>query len=177
LTPQDGREKVQVVSRLKVQFAHGLASSPYGNKARLFAEHFDALTPVMNTGDLESCVKVHEEALATFRPDVLIGSSFGGAVVMRLLERGAWKGPTLLLAQAARHYLPACRIPEGVRVLLVHAPEDEVVDIAGSRALAKTGTPGRVELIEVDDDHALAKITASGELLRFVRRAADVLET
>jgi hypothetical protein len=176
LTPQAGREKVRVVSRLKVQFAHGLASSPYGNKARLFAEHFDALTPVMNTGDLESCVKVHEEALTTFRPDLLIGSSFGGAVVMRLLERRVWKGPALLLAQAARNYLPGCRIPEGVRVLLVHAPEDEVVDIEGSRALARTGTPGLVELIEVEDDHALAAITASGELLRLVQRAAGVPE-
>jgi predicted esterase len=164
------------VARLKVQFAHGLASSAYGNKARLFAEHFDALTPVMNTADLDSCVRVHEEALATFRPDVLIGSSFGGAVVVSLLERGVWRGPTLLLAQAARYYLPQCRIPDGVRVLLVHAPQDEVVDIEGSRALARTGTPGLVELIEVEDDHALAAITASGELLRLVRRVAGVSE-
>jgi hypothetical protein len=61
-------------------------------------------------------------------------------------------------------------------VLLVHAPEDEVVDIEGSRALAKTGTPGLVELIEVEDDHALATITANGELLRLVRRAGGLFD-
>jgi hypothetical protein len=176
LTRQGSREKVPPVSRLKVQFAHGLESSPLGNKARLFAQHFDALTPEMDTRDLASCVEVHRAAIASFRPDLLIGSSFGGAVVVALLERGLWRGPTLLLAQAARYYLPNCKLPEGVRVTLVHSPEDEVVDIEGSRALAKTGSPELVELIEVDDDHGLTGITASGELLRFVRRAAGVAE-
>lgn len=175
LTAPRSHEKVPVVSRLKVQFAHGLESSPHGNKARLFAQHFDAVTPAMDTRDLESCVEVHRAALEVFRPELLIGSSFGGAVVVRLLERGLWRGPTLLLAQAARSYFPECRLPEGVRVTLVHAPEDTVVDIAGSRALAKTGSPELVELIEVHDDHALAKITANGELLRFVQRAVGAL--
>jgi alpha/beta superfamily hydrolase len=126
----------------------------------------------MDTRSLELCVRVHEEALAKFRPELLIGSSFGGAVAVALLERGVWRGPTLLLAQAARHYMPNCRLPDGVRVTLVHAIEDEVVDVEGSRALAKTGTPELVELIEVHDDHALTALTDNGELLRLVRHAA-----
>jgi hypothetical protein len=162
------------VSRLRIQFAHGLASTPLGNKARLFAQHFDALTPEMDTSNLESCVRVHEAALASFRPDLLIGSSFGGAIAVALLERGLWRGPTLLLAQAARYYMPSCRLPDGVRVTLVHAPQDEVVDVEGSRALAKTGTPELVELIEVDDDHALTALVANGQLIELVRRAAGV---
>jgi hypothetical protein len=56
-------------------------------------------------------------------------------------------------------------------VTIVHAVEDEVVDVEGSRALAKTGTPALVELIEVDDDHALTALTESGELIRLVHRA------
>jgi alpha/beta superfamily hydrolase len=105
---------------------------------------------------------------------LLIGSSFGGAIAVTLLERGVWRGPTLLLAQAARYYTPACRLPDGVRVTIVHAPQDEVVDVEGSRALAKTGTPELVELIEVDDDHALTALTANGKLIELVRRAAGV---
>jgi alpha/beta superfamily hydrolase len=160
------------VSRLRIQFAHGLASSPHGNKARLFAEHFDALTPEMDTSDLESCIRVHELALASFRPDLLIGSSFGGAVAVALLERGLWRGPTLLLAQAARYYTPSCRLPDGIRVTLVHARQDEIVDIDGSRALARTGTSELVELIEVDDDHQLTALAATGDLIHIVNRAA-----
>lgn len=160
------------MSGLRVQFAHGLESSPQGNKARLFAEHFQASTPVMNTSDFETCVRVHTAELEAFRPDVLVGSSFGGAVVAALLQRGLWRGPTLLLAQASRHYLPAACLPEGVRVILVHAHDDPIVDVADSRALAQTGTKALVELIEVDDDHALSEFTRSHELLAVIRRLA-----
>jgi predicted esterase len=161
-------------SNLRVQFAHGLESSPQGIKARRFAEHFVAETPAMNTLDFESCVAVHAATLERFRPDVLVGSSFGGAVVVALLERGLWRGPTLLLAQAAENYRPGARLPEGVRVLLVHARQDAVVPVEHSRALAKTGTPALVELIECDDDHPLTALVESGELIELVRRVAEL---
>lgn len=157
---------------LRVQFAHGLESSPQGAKARLLAEHFVAETPAMNTRDFESCVELHAATLARFRPDVLVGSSFGGAVVVALLERGLWRGPTLLLAQAAEHYRPGVQLPEGVRVLLVHARQDAVVPVEDSRKLARTGTPSLVKLIECDDDHALTQLVTSGGLLELVKRVA-----
>jgi predicted esterase len=165
---------MRAMTNLRVQFAHGLESSPQGNKARLFAQHFEARTPSMDTSDFESCVRVHAAELIGFRPDLLVGSSFGGAVAVALLQRKLWAGPTLLLAQASRHYLPDPRLPEGVRVTLVHAFEDEIVDAADSRALAKTGTPALVELIEVDDDHALAKLVQTGELIALMKRAAEL---
>jgi len=160
-------------SQLRVQFAHGLESSPHGNKARLLAQHFLTETPAMNTRDFESCVALHAGTLMRFRPDVLVGSSFGGAVAVALLERGLYRGPTLLLAQAAVLYRPAARLPQGVRVLLVHAPQDEVVPFAGSRQLAATGSPGLVELLEREDDHALSRLVASGELIELVKRTAQ----
>ena len=36
----------------------------------------------------------------SFRPDVMVGSSFGGAVVLELIQRGIWSGPALLLCPA-----------------------------------------------------------------------------
>jgi predicted esterase len=158
--------------RPRVQFVHGLESSPQGTKARLFAAHFDARTPAMDTADFEACVRVQAEELARFRPDVLVGSSFGGAVVVALLQRGLWRGPTLLLAQAAAHYGLELRLPENVRVWLVHGLRDDLVPIEESRALARTGTPGLVSLLEPDDDHPLSATVASGRLLELVRELA-----
>jgi pimeloyl-ACP methyl ester carboxylesterase len=114
---------------------------------------------------------VHAGTLARFRPDLLIGSSFGGAVVVALLERHLWRGPTLLLAQAAVHYKPNAHLPPDVRVTLVHARQDTVVAIEDSRVLAATAADTS-ELIECDDDHALTHLVASGELIALVRRAA-----
>ena len=157
---------------LRVQFIHGLEGSPQGAKARLLAEHFEARTPTMDTNDFEACVQVQAEALAEDQPDVLIGSSFGGAVAVALLAKGDWRGPTLLLAQAAIHYDPNARLPENALVWIVHGIRDELIDIEQSRRLAATGTPACVRLIEVDDDHPLHESVASGALIRWTTELA-----
>jgi hypothetical protein len=160
------------VERLRVQFVHGLEGSPQGSKARTLAAHFDACTPAMDTGDFDGCVRVQARALEEFRPDVLVGSSFGGAVAVALLQQGLWRGPTLLLAQAALRRGLEPRLPEGVRVWLVHAVQDELVPVEDSRALARSGTPGLVRLLAVDDDHPLHETVASGRLVQLVREIA-----
>jgi hypothetical protein len=156
-----------------VQFAHGLESSPQGNKARLLDQHFTALTPSMNTRDIEGCIDVHARALREFRPHVLVGSSFGGAVALALLTRGLFTGPTLLLAQAGLRYFPGAGLPPAVAVTLVHARADDVVDFADSLQLAQTGSADRVQLLARDDDHALTTLCASGELVTLVSALHD----
>jgi predicted esterase len=158
-------------STLRVQFAHGLEGSPNGAKARLLARHFEARTPAMDT-HFEACVELHARTLESFRPDVVVGSSFGGAVVVELLKRNLWRGPTLLLAQAALRRDPSARLPEGVPVWIVHGLRDELIDVEESRALARSGSPERVRLLEVDDDHALHGLVASGDLVLRVRELA-----
>ena len=157
---------------LRVQFIHGLEGSPQGAKARRLAAHFDAHTPAMDTSDFEASVATQAAALETFAPEVLVGSSFGGAVAVALLERGLWRGPTLLLAQAAVHYDPNARLPQDVTVWLVHGLRDTLLDVEDSRRLAATGSPDRVRLIEVDDDHPLHDSVARGDLVDWVRGIA-----
>lgn len=154
---------------LRVQFVHGLEGSPQGAKARLLAEHFDACTPAMDTSDFEACAALHARVLGEFRPDVLVGSSFGGAVAVALLQREQWVGPTLLLAQAAVRRGLAPRLPEGVPVWLVHGSGDTLVDPEDSRVLARTGSPALVRLLEVEDDHALHASVRRGDLVEWVR--------
>ena len=161
------------MARLRVQFIHGLEGSPQGNKARLLARHFEALTPAMDTSDFEACVAVQADALAAFRPDVLVGSSFGAAVAVELLQRDLWRGATLLLAQAALRRDPHAELPPGVPIWLVHGLRDELIDIEDSRRLAATGSPEWVVLHEVDDDHPLHETVASGRLVELVRALAE----
>ena len=163
----------RIASRPRVQFVHGLEGSPQGAKARLFAAHFEACTPAMDTADFDACVSVHAETLRDFAPDVIVASSFGGAVAVELLRSGAWRGPTLLLAQAAVKRDREARLPAEVPVWLVHGRDDVVIDVADSRALASTGDPKWVRLFEVDDDHALHATVQNGRLLVIVRELLE----
>ena len=153
---------------LRVQFIHGLESSPQGAKAQLFARHFDARTPAMDTHDFAASVAVQAAALREFDPHVLVGSSYGGAIAVALLQRGDWRGPTLLLAQAALRVGQPAWLPVGVTVWLVHGTRDEIIDAEDSRVLARTGSPERVRLIEVDDVHALHTTVEDGRLVAWV---------
>ncbi len=157
---------------LKVHFIHGLESSPTSRKARVLAQHFDAETLAMDTSDFESCVKLHAAHLAARRVDVLVGSSFGGAVALALVQRELWPGPTLLLAQAGLRYGLQPQVPGGVPMLLVHATEDDVVPVTDSREIAATNPSAR--LIEIDDDHALTAAVSRGDLVAWVTAVAGM---
>jgi len=161
------------MARLRVLFIHGQEGSPQGSKARALAAVFETRTPAMDTAHFEACVAQQAEAVRRFQPDVVVGSSFGGAVAVALLQREAWGGPTLLLAQAAQRVGVRGRLPTGARVWLVHARGDDVVPIADSRRLARSGTPGYVRLIEVDDDYPLHAFVASGKLIETVQALWD----
>jgi pimeloyl-ACP methyl ester carboxylesterase len=156
-------------SRTRVQFIHGLEGSPQGSKARSLAAHFAARTPAMDTRDFEGCVASQARELAEFQPQILVGSSFGGAIADALLQRGLWRGPTLLLAQAAQRLGLAPELPQGVRVWIVHGLGDTLVPPDDARELAKSGSPGLVELRLLDDDHPLSAFVESGGLVALVR--------
>ena len=158
---------------VRVQFIHGLESSPQGVKAQLLASHFDARTPVMDTRDFAASVDVQAAALREFDPHVLVGSSYGGAIAVALLQRGEWRGPTLLLAQAALRRDQPAWLPEDVTVWLVHGARDDIIDPEDSRVLARSGSPGRVRLIEIDDVHALHTSVEDGRLVAWVMALAD----
>jgi len=155
---------------LRVQFVHGLESGPGSAKALYLDRRFDTVARAMDTSDFEASVGVQAEEIGAQEPDVLVGSSFGGAVALALLQRGLYTGPTLLLCPAYRNFGVEGRIPEGLRVLVVHGTRDTVVPIEDSRALARTGSSGSVALVEVDDEHRLASLLDSEELALLVRR-------
>jgi predicted esterase len=159
---------------LKVQFIHGLESGPGSSKAAYLDRFFDAETPAMDTRDFEGSVALQARHVAMFGPDVVVGSSFGGAVALALLQRGAFSGPTVLLAPAHTHFAVESRIPPGARVVIVHGSRDAVVSIEDSRRLAASGGRGLVDFVEVDDEHRLATLLEGDVLAAVVRRALIV---
>lgn len=93
----------------------------------------------------ENCVELQEEAIRAHQPDIIVGSSWGGAVTMELIRRGAWTGPAILLAPA--YHSVGLRAgwrdldvreeelrmkSRSQRIALIHDPTDDVVPYAHS---------------------------------------------
>lgn len=127
---------------------------------------------------LARSVAVQERALAEQPIDVVVGSSFGGAVVLELLRRGAWTGPTVLLCpahlrvaeRAGTTWTSFPRPTDPSRVLVVHGREDEVVPFEHSVQLA---TELGAELCAVSDDHRLTSTATPSGLRAWVERVYD----
>ncbi|MED5372729.1 MAG: hypothetical protein VX899_17055 [Myxococcota bacterium] len=121
-----------------------------------------------------ACVEIQKSVLKQASPDVVVGSSWGGAVLIELVLQGAWEGPVLLMAPALERVEgrinPAAAAKKRARlhqhphpIRILHAPEDEVVPYADSELLAH----GDIVLTPVPgDDHRLLGTLQSGVLIR-----------
>ncbi len=110
--------------------------------------------------------RVRERIRQEPKPQILVGSSFGGAVLLKLMDEGTWRGPALFLACAGVGLTPIRALPQGSRALFVHCPQDDTVPVHGSRLLARTGGDD-VHLLEVsegNDPHRLPGILSNGVL-------------
>ena len=120
---------------------------------------------------LDRCVGIQKDALA--EPDVLVASSWGAAVALKLLVDRAWTGPSVLLCPGHRRLLASQdadalvtafrALPKKTlrRVVLVHGTADATVPIEDSRELAAD----RARLVEVPGgSHGLGAAAADGLL-------------
>lgn len=131
----------------------------------------------------EACIAIQHAAILRDRPDVLLGSSWGGAVAVELVARGLWRGPTVLLAPAFHRVatgmgwkaveadLAQLRALAAVRpVVVLHDPGDDTVPFADSVALAGRSA---IELRPVDaGGHRLMGLLDDGSLAATLRRVA-----
>ncbi|RIA98445.1 hypothetical protein C1645_113891 [Glomus cerebriforme] len=158
---------------LKVFYIHGRRSSSQTEKCQFLKKHFNVHAVDM---DFDADLKLQEEHVKEIQPDVIVGSSYGGAIAITMLQKGTWKGPTILLAQAFVRYQSnpsKLWLPEGVAITLIHGTKDKIVDIEGSRLLATKGTPQLVGLIEISDEHRLHSLIDNQMFLDSVREVYE----
>jgi hypothetical protein len=132
----------------------------------------------------EACIAIQREAIERHAPDVLLGSSWGGAVAIELVARGHWRGPTVLLAPAFHRVarglgwhaiepeLAHLRALAASRpVIVFHDPDDDTVPFADSVALTR-GSAIRLERVSAGG-HRLMGLLEDGSLAATLRRLAD----
>lgn len=145
---------------MRVLFLHGWRSVPGGVKPSFLREHgHEVLNPALPDEDWEAAVRIAQQEINQHRPDVIVGSSRGGAVAMNVDPQGA---RLVLLCPAWHKYGPMRTVPPGT--IILHSRADDVVLFNFSEELVRA-SPGAA-LMETGSDHRLAD---QGSLLVMLR--------
>ena len=137
---------------MKVLFLHGWTSLPGGVKPTYLKEHgYEILNPALPDEDFEESVRIAEAEYRKHHPDVIVGSSRGGAVAVNM-ESG--DTPLVLLCPAWRNWGTATTVK--ANTIILHSRKDDVIPFSDSEELvAQSGLPPEM-LIEIGNDHRLA---------------------
>lgn len=136
---------------MKVLFLHGWHSVPCGVKPTCLKDHgHTVINPALADDDFDAALATAQADFDRHKPDVVVGSSRGGALAMNLKMRNE-QARLVLLCPAWKRWGRAQTVKPGTVIL--HSRADDVVPFADSEELAKGSG---AMLIEVGSDHRLA---------------------
>ncbi len=138
---------------MKILFLHGWHSVPGGVKpSYLIEQGHTVINPALDDEDFDGAVRTAQAEYDRHRPDVIVGSSRGGAVALNL---DAGSTPLVLLCPAWKRWGTVKRARPGTVIL--HSEADDVIPIADSRELVRVSGLPESALVFVGTDHRLAE--------------------
>lgn len=136
---------------MTILFLHGWESTPGGKKPQYFqARGHTVLNPALSPDSFEQALRAAQESFDQGHPEIVIGSSRGGAVGMNI---SIGDTPLLLLCPAWKAWGKACSVKAGT--VIAHSRQDEIVAFEDSLELVAK-SPSGVRLIELGKDHRMA---------------------
>jgi hypothetical protein len=137
---------------MKILFLHGWNSVPGGVKPKFLTQHgYEVLNPALPDEDFAEAVRIAQNEFDRHRPDVVVGSSRGGAVAMNIKSGDA---RLVLLCPAWRKWGLVRTVKPGTVIL--HSRADDVVLFSDSEDLVRNSGLPVSALVEVGSDHRLA---------------------
>ncbi len=147
---------------MKILFLHGWQSVPGGVKPSYLASHgHTVINPALPDEDFAAAVRIAQAAFDEQHPDVIVGSSRGGAVAMNV-ECG--DTPLVLLCPAWKRWGTARTVK--AKTTILHSRADDVIPFAESEELVRQSGLPRSALIEIGTDHRLADPEPLAAMLR-----------
>jgi hypothetical protein len=135
-----------------ILFLHGWQSVPGGVKPTYLANHGHAVVnPALDDDDFAAAVATAQAQFDRHQPQVVVGSSRGGAVAMNIRSGHA---RLVLLCPAWKRFGRASTVKSGTVIL--HSRADDVVPFGDSEELVNNSGLPPTALIEVGTDHRLA---------------------
>jgi alpha-beta hydrolase superfamily lysophospholipase len=153
---------------MKILFLHGWGSTPGGVKPTFLRNNgHEVCNPYLPDDDFDAAVRIAQAHFDQHRPEVVVGSSRGGAVAMNL-DIGAT--PLVLLCPAWKRWGAATTIKS--KTVILHSAADEAIPLAESRELLKNSGLPESALLIVGTEHRLADPEALNAMLKAVERVA-----
>ena len=147
---------------MNVLFLHGWHSVPGGIKPQYLAQHgHQVVNPALDDDDFEAALRTAQAEFDRRQPDVIVGSSRGGALAMNL---DSGDTPIVLLCPAWKKYGTARKTKSNTTIL--HSRADDVVPFVDSEELVSNSRLPDSALIEVGNDHRLADPEPLAAMLR-----------
>lgn len=135
---------------MKILFLHGWTSVPGGKKPTYLKEHgHEVINPHLPDDDFEKAVQTAQAEYDQHMPDVIVGSSRGGAVAMNIDSKDT---PLVLLCPAWKNWGTATTVKPNT--IILHSRQDDVIPFADSEELVVSSGLSADKLIEIGDDHA-----------------------
>jgi alpha-beta hydrolase superfamily lysophospholipase len=147
---------------MKILFLHGWNSVPGGVKPTNLKDHGHAvINPALPNEDFAEAVRIAQAEFDRHQPQVVVGSSRGGAVAMNI---NSGEAKLVLLCPAWTRHGTARTVKPGT--LILHSRADDVVPFAETAALVRNSGLPATALIEVGSDHRLADPESLAAMLR-----------
>lgn len=147
---------------MTILFLHGWTSVVGGRKPTFLKEAgHTVLNPALPDEDFEEAVGIAQAEYDQHQPDVVVGSSRGGAVAMNI-ESG--DTPLVLLCPAWRRWGTATNVKNNTTI--IHSRADDVVPFEHSLELVRNSGLPEAALIEIGIDHRLADPEPLAAMLR-----------
>ncbi len=154
---------------MQILFLHGLGSTPGGLKPSYLRDHgHSVLNPHLPDSDFPQAVQIAQAAYDQYRPDVVVGSSRGGAVAMNIDSQ---QTPLVLLCPAWKSWGRATTVKPQTTIL--HAPADDVVPFADSEELVRHSGLASEALIASGTEHRLADPASLATILETCQRVHE----
>ncbi len=137
---------------MKILFLHGWHSLVGGVKPTYLKDAgHEVMNPALDDDDFDLAVRTTQSEFDKHQPDVIVGSSRGGAVALNI-ESG--ETPLVLLCPAWKNWGTARTLK--AKSVILHSRADDVIPFGDSEELVASNGLSPKTLIEIGNDHRLA---------------------
>jgi hypothetical protein len=153
---------------MKILYLHGWNSVCGGVKPSYLSQQgHEVVEPEIPDDDFDAALAIAQSELHHINPDVVVGSSRGGALAMNLVTGAV---PLVLLCPAWKRWGKAGKVKPGTQIL--HSREDEVVPFDNTLELLRESGLDVSALIVTGENHRLFDPASLDAMDAAVRRSA-----